>query len=529
MAKALKAFGLFAVIVAAFAGGYVYKAANGGAAPSGEKGGRKILYWVDPMHPAYKSDKPGIAPDCGMKLEPVYADGSGPGSPAPAAERKALYYRDPKDPDYKAHQPGLNPETGNELEPVYADDASSMPVGTVQITPEKQQLIGVKYGKVEVTGGSRVIRAVGKVAVDETRVEHVHTKVEGWIDEVFVDFTGKLVKKGEPLFTIYSPELLASQREYLLAAKAQNVMENSALPAAFDQSKSLLQAARRRLELWDLSDDQIDQIVKTGKPVKNITVYSPDSGYVTERKAFPQLRVMPDADLYTIVDLSRVWLMADVFEYEAPNIHMGESASVTFQALPGRIYSARVNYIQPQVDPMTRTLKVRLEMDNPALALKPEMYANVEFRVNLPAKLTVPADAVLDAGERKTVFVDRGNGFFEPRQVTTGERDAERIQILSGLTSGERVVTSGNFLIDSESQMKAAAAGMGGMAGHQHGAGGMKPEAATSEPGQPAAHKGHDAKAPAPAAAEGHEHDAHKGHDVKAPVPPAAAGGHKHD
>lgn len=505
--KALKRIGLLAVVVAAFAGGYFYKAIKAGSGASGEKGGRKVLYWVDPMHPAYKSDKPGIAPDCGMKLEPVYADGgNAPG--ASIAERKILYYRDPKAPNFKAQQPGVNPETGNELEAVYAADASTMPVGTVQITPDKQQLIGVKYGQVQAAGGSRVIRAVGKVAIDETRIEHVHTKVEGWIDQVFVDFTGKVVKKGDPLFTIYSPELLASQREYLLAAKAQNLMQNSALPAAFDQSKSLLDASRRRLELWDLSEAQINQIVKTGQPIKNITVYSPKSGYVTERKAFPQLKVMPDTDLYTIVDLSRVWIIADVFEYEASNFQIGQSARVTLQAFPGRTFSARVNYLQPEVDPMTRTLKVRLDMDNPGIALKPDMYANVEFRINLPSKLTVPADAVLDAGERKTVFVDRGNGYFEPRQVTTGERDGDRIQILTGLTGGERVVTSGNFLVDSESQMKAAAAGMGGMAGHQHGGGGMKSNSTPGEAAQP---------------------PGHQGQDTKAPAPPPAAGGHKHD
>jgi RND family efflux transporter MFP subunit len=462
--KAIRIIGLLTVIAAAFAGGYVYKAVKGGAASSGDKGGRKILYWVDPMHPAYKSDKPGIAPDCGMKLEPVYADGGGAAS-APAAERKVEYYRDPKDHNYRAQQPGLNPATGNELEPVYADDAATMPVGTVQITPEKQQLIGVKYGQAEVTGGSRTIRAVGKVAIDETRIEHAHTKLEGWIDKVFVDFTGKLVKKGDPLLTIYSPDMLASQRELLLAAKAKDLMRSSALPAAYDQSESLLQATRRRLELWDLSEAQIDQVLKTGEPIKNITLYSPITGYVTERKAFPQLKVMPDTDLYTIVDLSQVWIMADVFEYEAPNIRVGETARVSLQALPGRTFNARIDYLQPQVDPMTRTLKVRLNMNNPGLMLKPDMYADVEFRVNLPSTLTVPAEAVLDSGEHKTVFVDRGNGFFEPRQVKTGDRDGNRIQILSGLSGGERVVTSGNFMIDSESQMKAAAAGMGGMAG----------------------------------------------------------------
>jgi membrane fusion protein, copper/silver efflux system len=483
--KAIRIIGLLAVIIGAFAGGYVYKAIKGSTAGTTGKGERKVLYWVDPMHPAYKSDKPGIAPDCGMKLEPVYADG-GAASPAPAGERKVLYYHDPKDPNYKAQQPGLNPETGNQLEPVYADDISTMEVGTVQISPEKQQLIGVKYEQVQVGGGSRTIRAVGKVAIDETRIGHVHTKVEGWIDQVFVDFTGKLVQKGQPLLTIYSPDMLASQRELLLASKAKTIMKDSALPSGFDQSESLLQATRRRLELWDFSDAQIDQVLKTGEPIKNITVYSPMAGYITDRKAFPQLKVMPDTDLYTIVDLSHVWIMADVFEYEAPNIRLGQTARVTLEALPGRVFNARIDFLQPQVDPMTRTLKVRLNMDNPGVMLKPDMYADVDFLVSIPSKFTVPADAVLNAGERKTVFVDRGNGYFEPRQVKTGEREGDRIQILSGLSGGERIVTSGNFLIDSESQMKAAASGMGGMAGMP----GMtneppKPEAPANKPKAP--------------------------------------------
>jgi RND family efflux transporter MFP subunit len=461
--KAIRTIGFLALIAAAFAGGYVYKAVKSGATGGAEKGGRKILYWVDPMHPAYKSDKPGIAPDCGMKLEPVYADGGG--ATTPQAERRILYYRDPKDPKYQSHNPGFNPETGNELEPVYAGDASSMPPGTIQISAEKQQLIGVKYGQAEVSGGSRTIRASGRVAVDETRIQHVHTKVDGWIDKVFVDFTGKQVRKGDPLLTIYSPEMLASQRELLIAAKTSNTMRNGALPSAFEQSQSLLQAARRRLELWDLTPAQIDRVLETGQPVKNIILYSPATGFVMERKAFPQLKVTPDTDLYTITDLSRVWVVADVFEYEAPNVRVGQTATVTLQSLPGRTLTARVANILPDVDPMTRTIKVRLDVPNPGLLLKPDMYADVDFRVNLPARLTVPAEAVLDAGERKTVFVDRGNGYFEPRQVQTGERVGDRIDILSGLKAGERIVTSGNFLVDSESQLKAAAGGMAGMPG----------------------------------------------------------------
>jgi RND family efflux transporter MFP subunit len=462
--KILRSLGFLVVVTSAFFGGYVYEAINASGQLSANNAGRKILYWIDPMHPAYKSDKPGIAPDCGMKLQPVYTDGGGP-SAVPESARQALYYRDPKDPSYKSQQPGLNPGIGNDLKPVYADDLSAMPVGTVQITPEKQQLIGVKYGYVDRSGGSRTIRAVGKVAFDETRIQHIHTKVEGWIDQVFVDYTGQSVKKGQPLLTVYSPDMLASQRELLLAAKARETMKNNPLPIAFDQSESLVQAARRRLELWDLSEAQIDQVLKTGQPIKNVMLYSPIAGYVTDRKAFPQLKVMPETDLYTVVDLSGVWIIADLFEYEAPNIHVGGRARVSLQAVPGRILTARINYIQPQVDPTTRTLKVRLDMDNPGLLLKPDMYANVEFQVNFPKQLTVPADAVLDAGERKIVFVDREGGFFEPRQVTTGERDGNRVEILSGLSAGERIVTSGNFLIDSESQMKAAAAGMGGMAG----------------------------------------------------------------
>ena len=440
--KAIRTIGLLVAIGAAFTGGYIYKAVKGGTAGTADKGGRKILYWVDPMHPAYKSDKPGIAPDCGMKLEPVYADGGAASPTAPAG----------------------------------AVDASTMEAGTVQITPEKQQLIGVKYEQVEFGGGSRTNRAPGKVAIDETRIGHVHTKVEGWIDKVFVDFTGKLVEKGQPLLTIYSPDMLASQRELLLAAKAKTIMKDSALPSGFDQSESLLLATRRRLELWDLSEAQIDQVLKTGEPIKNITLYSPMTGYITDRKAFPQLKVMPDTDLYTIVDLSHVWIMADVFEYEAPNIRVGQTARVSLEALPGRVFNARIDFLQPQVDPMTRTLKVRLNMDNPGVLLKPDMYADVEFVVSNPSKLTVPADAVLNAGERQTVFIDRGNGYLEPRQVKTGDREGDRIQILSGLSGGERVVTSGNFLIDSESQMKAAASGMGGMAGRP----GM-----TNEPAKP--------------------------------------------
>lgn len=489
-----------ALLAAAFVGGYGYGRwfGKGASAETASKGGRKILYYVDPMHPGYKSDKPGIAPDCGMKLEPVY-EGGQMGELAAAAERKVLHYRDPKDPKYTSDKPGINPETGNELEPVYADDPSSMPMGTIKVSPEKQQLIGVQYGTVERSAAVHTFRAVGKVAFDETAIARVHPRIEGWVDKVFVDFVGQVVEKEQPLLTIYSPELVASQQEYLLALKSKRVMKNSALDGAIADSNSLVEAARKRLELWELSDAQIDEVARTGKPMTYVTMYSPIRGYVITRNAFPKQKIMPDTELYTVVDLNKVWMMADVFEYEAPMIRMGQPARVSLSYYPGKSFSARVNYIQPQVDPMTRTLKIRLEADNPGLLLKPDMYVDVEFRVDMPQRVTVPAEAVLDSGLKKTVFVDRGNGYLEPRQVEVGERIGDRIEIRRGLQAGERIVTSGNFLIDSESQLKSAAAGM---AGHQHG-GGIGGEK-KPPPSGAAGHEQHGAPAAPPSDHEGH-------------------------
>jgi RND family efflux transporter MFP subunit len=420
-----------------------------------------------PMHPNFRSDKPGDCGICGMKLVPDDDPDHPEHAPAQApSERKVLYYRDAKNPDFKSDKPGLNPETGADLVPVYADDPAVMPMGTIRVSPQKQQLIGVKYGEAASAAGTHTFRAVGKVSMDETRLAKVQTKIEGWVDKVYVDFTGKLVEKGQPLLTLYSPEMLASQQEYLLAIRSREVMRSSPLAGTQQQSESLLDAARKRLELWDLSDAQIEEITRTGKPLKNITLYSPISGYVMMRNAFPKQRITPETELYTVADLNKVWIMADVFENESPMIRMGMPVRVSLSYAGGRKLQGRVDYIQPQVDMTTRTLKVRIEADNPDMALKPEMFVDVEFQVGMPSRVTVPSEAVLNSGLKKTVFVDRGNGYLEPRQVETGERVGTRVEITKGLRTGERVVISGNFLIDSESQLKSAAAGM---AGHQHG------------------------------------------------------------
>ena len=362
--KIVKALAALLVITLAFGGGYLMRATK---STSSASKARTILYYTDAMNPAYKSDKPGIAPD-GMALVPVYADEAASTGASEHAGHAILYYQDPQDPKYHADKPGLNPETGNTLEPVYAD-APAVPPGAIKISTERQQLIGVKFATVELSGQARSIRAVGKVTFDETRVSHVHTRIDGWIERVFVDFTGDFVKQGQPMLTIYSPEMLATQQELLLAARARDLMRDNPLASAAEHGNSLFEAAKRRLELWQLNDDQIDQVLRTRQPIHSITLFAPASGFVTERKAFPNQRVTPDSDLYTITDLSRIWIVADVFESDITSIKVGDATYISFPNGNTPPLGARVTYIQPQVDPMTRTLKVRLDAPNPGLRM----------------------------------------------------------------------------------------------------------------------------------------------------------------
>jgi RND family efflux transporter MFP subunit len=385
-----------------------------------------------------------------------------------------------------------------------------MPAGAVRIAPERQQVIGVKFEEARLEGGAREVRTAGQVAIDETRISHVHTRVEGWADKVLVDFTGDVVRKGQPMLTVYSPEMLASQQELLLAARARDQMKDNPLADASRHGESLFAAAKRRLQLFDMSDAQIQQVLDTGTPIRSITVEAPASGYITERNVFPNQKVTPDTDLYTIVDLTHVWVFADVFEADMALVRIGGTATVTLPYVQGARLTARVDYIQPQVDPTTRALKVRLDVANPGMRLKPNMYVDVVFAAPSAAQLTVPAGAVLDTGGRQTVFVDRGEGYLEPRAVTTGVRAGDRVAILSGLAPGERVVASGTFLVDSESQLKAALAGMGAGPAHAgHGAPVPAAGAAGSAPGPggaPAAKGGHEPAAHPPQGEEPH-HD----------------------
>ena len=317
---------------------------------------RRVLFWYDPMHPAYTSDQPGIAPDCGMNLVPKYAD-----------EVEAMKDRPP---------------------------------GTVMISVEKQQLIGVRTTEVRRERLMRTIRTVGRVEADETKLARIHVKVAGWVEEVYVDFVGKLVKKGQPLFTLYSPELVSTQQEYLIARRGEQYLGESSYREVAEGAETLLRAARERLRLWDITDEQIEKLEQTGAVTRTMTLNSPIDGFVMHRNLFPQTYVSPDIRLYEIADLSTIWVYVDVYEYEVPYVRLGQRATMRLSYFPGKTYTGRVTYVYPTLDPKTRTVRVRLDFRNPGFALKPGMFADVEIKINYGVQTLVPSEAVLDSGLR---------------------------------------------------------------------------------------------------------------------------------
>jgi Cu(I)/Ag(I) efflux system membrane fusion protein len=336
--------------------------------------------------------------------------------------------------------------------------------GTVQISPERQQLIGVRYGTVQKKALDKVIRTVGRIDYDEKRIGIVSPKIAGWIEELHVDFTGRFVRKGEPLLTLYSPELVSTQEEYLLALRARKDWSKSPFPEVSGGGNILADSARRRLKLWDISDAQIRTLEEGGEPKKTLTLYSPFSGHVLEKMVNKGQYVDAGMTLYRIADLSVVWLIADIYEYELPAVRLGQQAAIQFAYYPGEKFTGKAVYIYPNLDPQTRTAKARFEFANPQGKLKPEMFANVEITVRLGNKLAVAEGAIIDTGVRRLVIVDQGSGYLEPREVRLGAKAGGFFEVLEGLKEGERVVTSANFLIDSESKLKEAVGG----GGHQH-------------------------------------------------------------
>jgi len=408
------------LVAGAFLAGSWYARGKGGGA--GSPAGRRILYYVDPMHPAYKSDKPGIAPDCGMQLEPVYEDGG-----APAAGSGV------------AHP------------------------GAVNVAPEQRQMLGVRVATAEKSSGAVALRLFGKVAADETRIYRITAAIDGWVRKSYPVSAGSLVRKDQILATYYAPEFLGPQQAYLYALGAMDRFQATGkeTQGQIDQTNLSIKQYRDSLASMGMADRQIDDIARDRRFTEDIWVISPATGFLLARNITEGERFDKGRELFRVADLGNVWILVDA---PGGEVDLLKAGTVLHASIPkiGKTVRVRVSEVLPQFDPATRTTRVRLEAENPGYGLRPDMFVDLEVPVRYSSVLAVPADAVIDTGMRKTVFVDRGNGVFEPREVETGRRLGDRVEIVGGLTPGESIVVSGNFLVDSESRMKLAAAGIYG-------------------------------------------------------------------
>jgi Cu(I)/Ag(I) efflux system membrane fusion protein len=418
--------------------------------------------YVCPMHPTISSDKPGECPICAMQLVP--ANDAAAMRAANPAERRLLFYRSPMDPRQTSSTPRKD-EMGMDYLPVYSDEvgarASTAGLATVGIDPQRQQLIGLRTAPVVEGQVGSSWRTVGRVAVDETRVHHASLKFSGFIEQIFVDYVGKQVRSGEPLFTIYSPDVASAEEEYLLALRTRQALGSGASAGAGDD---LVTAARERLKLWDIPEAEIRRLERTGKAQRTVTIYAPMSGVVTKKDAVMGHRVAEGDAPYEITDLSQVWVLADAYESDLARVRLGTPALLTLQAFPSREFPGKVVFIDPILDPKTRTAKVRLAFPNPTGELKPEMFGEVTLRTPARRGLSIPTDAIIDSGTRKVVFVALGEGKFLPQEVKVGATDGDRSEVLEGLKVGDQVVTRANFLVDSESRLRASLGALEGAA-----------------------------------------------------------------
>ncbi len=376
--------------------------------------------------------------------------------------KEPVFYRNPMNPSITSPVPAQD-EMGMDYIPVYADDGgdTSVPAGTVTIDPTVVQNIGVRTTAAKLTTLSRTIRTVGRVAFDEERVARLHPKYDGWVEKMFINKTGDRVRKNTMLMAIYSPQLVATQEEYLLALNNAEILKNSPFPDVREGAQSLLRSARERLQLLDVPKHQIKQLESKRKIMKGLHIHSPFDGIVMKIGAREGQRITPETELYMIADLSRVWVIVDLYEDDLPWVREGDTAEMKVAGIPGRTFTGKVSYIYPYMEAKTRTVKMRLEFDNPELALKPDMFANVSVQAGKQIDaLIVPSEAIIRTGEQEQVFVQRGPGKYEPRKVVIGVDSEGQVQILKGIKAGEIVVTSSQFLIDSESKLKEATAKM---------------------------------------------------------------------
>ncbi len=406
------------------------------------------------MHPFVIQDEPGNCPICGMELTPLKSSGDKVATTA-SGERKIKYWAAPMDPTYIRDEPGKSP-MGMDLIPVYEDEVTQG--ATVSIDPVTIQNMGVRTATVTRRDIARTISTVGLVGYDETGQYSVNSKIMGWVERLYINETGQKVKKGEPLLEIYSPELVSAQEEYLLALAGYERTSGSSVTALADSSKRLLDASKRRLQLWDISSRAIERLEKTRQVQKNMTLYAPYSGIITMKMVNEGELVKSGMELFKIADLSTVWVYADIYENELPWVEAGLDAEVILPYAGGEKIDATVSYVYPYVDPKTRTVKARLDLKNKDFDLKPEMYVNVRIKTKpIRQALVVPAEAVLYSGEKNTIFVALEGGKFEPRQVKVGRSDDQGfIEIVQGVIEGENIVTSAQFMLDSESKLQEA-------------------------------------------------------------------------
>ena len=409
---------------------------------------REILYWRAPMDPNYTSDRPGKSP-MGMDLVPVYAE---------ETERQVLYWRAPMDPNFTSDRPGKSP-MGMDLVPVYADEAEGAPEGAVRLDPTFVQRVGVRTTPVERRDIARTIRTVGTLAHNDKQIAWVGTKYDGWIENVAVNYLGETVERGQVLFDIYSPQLVATQTEYLHALHYAERLDASQYPDVAERARSLIESARARLRYWDITDEQIESLELEETPRRTLSVVSPVTGVVVEKvdEALDGMYVQPGMNLYKLADLTTIWVDVEIFEHQVQAMRIGQRAEVELPYVPGRPYTGFVRFLYPHFNQETRTMTVSIELANPDLALRAGMYANVTFDVPVARDaLTVPEEAVIRSGTRNLVVLELSPGLFRVADVTLGASGDGVWEIVDGISEADRVVVSAQFLIDSESNLTQA-------------------------------------------------------------------------
>jgi len=417
--------------------------------------------WTCGMHPQVIQDHPGDCPICGMKLVPVNDPGAGASTAeTQKPERKIKYWRAPMDPNYISDKPGKSP-MGMDLIPVYEDEE---PAETgIRVDPSFLQNFAVRTAPAEEGSIPIEIRTVGILGYNERDIASVNTKFEGWIEKVHVNYIGEPVKKGQVLFEIYSPQLVTTQQEYLAAMSYLEKLSSGGTEEAIERARSLLEASHERLHYWDITDDQIDALRTNSSINRTLPIHSPVSGIVVAKmdQALEGIKLSPGMNVYKIADLSTIWTNIEVFEYQLRYIRPGQTARITVDAFPGRSWTGKIIYLDPSVNQQTRTLTASVEIANRDWKLRPEMYANVEIRMPaVSGAVKVPQEAVIHTGERSVVIVEKAKGVFEPREVQLGASGGGYQEVRHGLRAGEIVVTSSQFLIDSESNLKEAIAQM---------------------------------------------------------------------